>query len=64
MDPKYDTKNMKSYELQDYVPIIEKDEFDFIYRPNDDTFLLLDALKLDFDANPPKNAKIICEIGY
>ena len=34
----------KQTPLLDYIKILEKNEFDYVYRPNDDSFLFLDAL--------------------
>jgi hypothetical protein len=31
--------------LLDYGEIIEENEFEFVYEPNDDTFLILSTLK-------------------
>ncbi len=64
MKPKYDLANLKEYKLIDYSSFTNAEEFEFVYRPNDDTFLLLDALRLDFEKNRPKNHDIIIEIGY
>jgi hypothetical protein len=60
---KYELNSLKRYEILDYVPILETNELDFVYRPNDDSFLFLDALKLDLDEIKRMNPAIVLEIG-
>lgn len=38
------TTNNINFKLLDYVCILEKKELDFVYRPNDDSYLLIDSL--------------------
>lgn len=63
MEPKYDLKILQDYKILDYSPFTNTEDFDFVYRPNDDTFLFLDALKLDYEKNRPSSHDIIIEIG-
>ena len=65
MIPKYDLKNIENYKIIDYLPILDQNELDYVYRPNDDSFLLLDALRMDLQ-EIMKNfeSKWILEIGY
>lgn len=66
MLPKFDIKTVDNYKLIDYLPILEKDELNYVYRPNDDSFLFLDALRLDLPTiiNFSDEYKWILEIGY
>ncbi len=64
MLPKYNLQNLENYKIIDYLPILEQNELDYVYRPNDDTYLLLDALKMDFEEiMKSTESKIILEIG-
>lgn len=63
MEPKYDLKILQDYKILDYTSFAKTEDFDFVYRPNDDTFLFLDALRLEFEKNKPFPHDIIIEIG-
>ena len=39
----------KLHPLLDIIPVLEKDDFDYIYRPNDDSYLFLDILFMELD---------------
>lgn len=47
--------------LFDYEQLIEGDEFEYVYKPNDDTFLILSTLKHELPLFP--HDAIICEVG-
>lgn len=53
-------KKCELYELLDYTSLLLPKEFSFVYRPNDDTFLLMDALKLESEGIPSNSR--ICEV--
>ena len=36
-------------EIIDYLQFMEKGIFDYVYRPNDDSYLFLQALDMEFD---------------
>jgi hypothetical protein len=46
---KYNRKDLKKYEDLDYISVLEQGEFNFVYRPGDDSFLFLDALRFELD---------------
>ena len=60
---KYDLSSLNRYEILDYVPILEANELDFVYRPNDDSYLFMDALKLDLEEIKSMKPAIVLEIG-
>lgn len=65
LSPIYNNDKVEDYKIIDYLPILEKNELDYVYRPNDDTYLFLDALKLDLPNVLKSNEeKWILEIGY
>lgn len=66
MLPKFDINSLENYKIIDYLPVLEKDELNYVYRPNDDSFLFLDALRLDLPEiiNFSDESKWILEIGY
>ena len=61
---KYDLSKLDRYELIDYVPVLEPNELDYVYRPNDDSYLFLDGLRLDLEEIKARAPAIILEIGY
>lgn len=65
MFPKFKLDKLENYKIIDYLPILEPNELDYVYRPNDDSYLLLDALKMDFDEIlRNSDPKWILEIGF
>ena len=50
-------------QLVDYN-FIDKSTFDFIYRPNDDTYLMFEAIKTDIYDLIGIDPTLILEIGY
>lgn len=50
-------------ELLDLSLVTSKGDFEFIYRPNDDSYLLVDTLIADSQAILQKQPGLICEIG-
>lgn len=50
-------------ELLDLSLVTLKGDFEFIYRPNDDSYLLIDTLLADSQAILDKQPAVICEIG-
>ena len=50
-------------EIIDYLKFMEKGIFDYIYRPNDDSYLFLQALDIDFEFICKKNPLFFLEIG-
>lgn len=65
MIPKYKAESIDLYPIVDYLPVLEPNELDYVYRPNDDSYLLLDALKVDIgEISEAKEPKCILEIGF
>ena len=65
MIPKFSLDNLDSYKIIDYLPILEANELDYVYRPNDDSYLLLDALKMDIEEMVKSpDSKWVFEIGF
>lgn len=58
----YSKKDFQKYDFLDYLPILERGELERVYRPNDDSFFMLDVLNLEAENNIPSSALII-EIG-
>ena len=50
-------------ELLDLSLVTVKGDFEFVYRPNDDSYLLVDTLFADSQAILLKQPTLICEIG-
>lgn len=50
------------YDFLDYLPFIEKGELDRVYRPNDDSFLMLEILNLEADKHIKRDS-LLMEIG-
>jgi hypothetical protein len=61
--PIYDRKTVEKYEDIDFTGIIEKEEFKFVYRPGDDSFLFLDALRFELDFMLSMKPESFLEIG-
>lgn len=61
--PCYDRRELKSYEDLTFGPILGKNEFDYVYRPGDDSYLLLDALRFEQDNIIKQQPSNIIEIG-
>lgn len=59
----YDRKQLQPYEELDLIAVIEKDEFNYVYRPGDDSYLLLDALRLDLSKLIQIKPLFLLEIG-
>jgi len=59
----YDRKALAAYDEIDLLPVIEKDEFNFVYRPGDDSYLLLDALRFELDKMIDFKPLFALEIG-
>ena len=59
----YDRKQLKPYDEIDLLSVLEKDEFNFVYRPGDDSYLLLDALRFDLDKMVERKPLFALEIG-
>lgn len=55
--------NSKLYELIDIIPVLEKNDFDFIYRPNDDSYLFIDTLFMELSSLSKVDNLKIGEIG-
>lgn len=52
--PKYEILLKKEdLDLLDYASLVENNEFEYIYEPNDDTFLMLSVLKQELHSLPP-----------
>ena len=64
MQPIYDRKTVDSYQDIDFSKVVEKDEFKYVYRPGDDSYLFLDALRLDLQDIINKKPLFCLEIGY
>ncbi len=59
----YNRNDLEEYEEIDLLKVLEKDEFDFVYRPGDDSYLLLDALRFEFKNIIEKQPLFALEIG-
>jgi release factor glutamine methyltransferase len=60
--PKYSQLFTKEQmQLIDCAPVVEADELDYVYAPNDDTFLILSTLKQEVASWGPDQT--ICEVG-
>jgi hypothetical protein len=55
--------NSKLYELLDIIPVLEKNDFDYIYRPNDDSYLFIDTLFMELKKLAQIDNLKIAEIG-
>ena len=55
--------NSKNYTLLDILPVLEKNDFDFIYRPNDDSYLFLDSLFMELKELAQRPNLKVAEIG-
>lgn len=65
MIPKYNLDNLTDYKIIDYLPVLEPNELDYVYRPNDDSYFLLDALRMDMgEVMKTSDPKWILEIGF
>ena len=65
MFPKFKLDKLENYKIIDYLPILEPNELDYVYRPNDDSYLLLDALRMDLnEIIKLSDSKWILEIGF
>ena len=65
MIPKFKLDNLENYKIIDYLPILEPNELEYVYRPNDDSYLLLDGLRMDMEKIiKSKDSKWILEIGF
>ncbi|EAR95128.1 methyltransferase small domain protein (macronuclear) [Tetrahymena thermophila SB210] len=62
LDVVYNTNNYLKYDFLDYLPFIEKGELDQVYRPNDDSYLMIEALNLEAE-NSIEQGALIVEIG-
>lgn len=62
--PKYDRTKLKKDEDIDFTKIIEKGEFQFVYRPGDDSYLFVDALRFELDDIVNSKPLFGLEIGY
>ena len=60
----YDRKKLEPYEELDLIAVIEKNEYNFVYRPGDDSYLLLDALRFELDQMISTKPLFALEIGY
>ena len=71
MQPIYSVEEIREsagkVEYLDLLEVIEKDDFKFLYRPNDDTFFLLDTIEHDlknlYDNLASDRLNIVTEIG-
>jgi release factor glutamine methyltransferase len=67
LQPKYSKEeykaNSKQYELIDIIPVLEKNDFDYIYRPNDDSYLFIDTLFMELQSLAKIDNAKIAEIG-
>ncbi len=68
MNPKYQVKEITSpeYSLCDVSPVLtDKKIFNYIYKPNDDSFLLLYTIIKELQSLPQgeKKVKVMAEIG-
>ena len=67
LEPKYSKQDYqpvsKLHPLLDIIPVLEKDDFDFIYRPNDDSYLFLDILFMELQELKSYDAPLVAEIG-
>ena len=64
MQPKYSKQDLANpLDLLDLSLITEKDDFQYIYRPNDDSYLLIDTLCAELAHIIAKQPLSICEIG-
>ena len=68
IQPKYSKQeyqdNSRNYPLLDIQPLVNKNDFDFIYRPNDDSYLFIDTLLMELQIISDLNNKLnIAEIG-
>jgi len=59
----YDRKALPLYDEIDILSVLEKDEFNFVYRPGDDSYLLLDALRFELDKMIDSKPLFALEIG-
>lgn len=51
-------------ELVDLMAVMKKGDFDLIYRPCDDTFLMIDTLFAEMDLISQFKPTFVAEIGY
>lgn len=67
LEPRYSKQDYqpvsKLHPLLDIIPVLEKDDFDFIYRPNDDSYLFLDILFMELHELKSIECPLIAEIG-
>jgi hypothetical protein len=61
---KYQRNDLKEYEELDIIAVLEEDEFNYVYRPGDDSYLLLDALRFELDKIIAAKPLFMLEIGY
>jgi len=59
----YERKELDPYDEIDLLKVLEKDEFNFVYRPGDDSYLLLDALRFDLEKMIENKPLFALEIG-
>lgn len=61
--PLYDKKDIPRYQDLDYTTVTKSDDFNYIYRPGNDTIHLLDTLRLDLDVILEAKPLFCMEIG-
>ena len=61
--PLYASKDIPKYEELDYFKVIKSQDFDYIYRPGNDSIHLLDTLRLDIQVILEAKPVVGLEIG-
>lgn len=58
------SQSAQQNKLLDYGGVLLREDFKYIYRPGDDSYLLIDTLIRHLDEIIQQNPQIVIEIGY